>query len=82
MSACIQLDKWPRSELFKWLFELASLPPEEMFEVFNMGIGLIAVIDAGNSAIVERICHEMGETVFPLGLIEKGKQAIRLEGTW
>ena len=82
MSACIQLDKWPRSELFKWLFELADLPPEEMFEVFNMGIGLIAVIDAGNSAIVERICDEMGETVFPLGLIEKGEQAIRLEGTW
>ena len=53
-----------------------------MFEVFNMGIGLIAVIDAGNSAIVERICNEMGETVFPLGLIEKGEQAIRLEGTW
>ena len=61
---------------------MASLPPEEMFEVFNMGIGLIAVIDAGNSAIVERICDEMGETVFPLGLIEKGKQAIRLKGTW
>ena len=82
MSACIQLDNWPRSKLFKWLFELADLPPEEMFEVFNMGIGLIAVIDAGNSAIVERICHEMGETVFPLGLIEKGEQAIKLEGTW
>ena len=82
MSACIQLDKWPRSELFKWLFELADLPPEEMFEVFNMGIGLIAVIGAGNSAIVERICNEMGETVFPLGLIEKGEQAIRLKGTW
>ena len=82
MSAYIQLDKWPRSELFKWLFELADLPPEEMFEVFNMGIGLIAVIDAGNSAIVERICNEMGENVFPLGLIEKGEQAIRLEGTW
>ena len=47
-----------------------------------MGIGLIAVIGAGNSAVVERICNEMGETVFPLGLIEKGEQAIRLEGTW
>ena len=47
MSACIQLDNWPRSKLFEWLFELASLPPDEMFEVFNMGIGLIAVIDAG-----------------------------------
>ena len=82
MSACIQLDKWPRSELFKWLFKMASLPPEEMFEVFNMGIGLIAVIDGGNSAIVERICDEMGETVFPLGLIEKGEQAIKLEGAW
>ena len=82
MSANIQLDKWPRSELFKWLFELADLPPEEMFEVFNMGIGLIAVIDAGHSATVERICNEMGETLFPLGLIEKGEQTIRLEGTW
>ena len=82
MSACIQLDKWPKSELFRWLFELASLPTEEMFEVFNMGIGLIAVIDTGHLAVMERICDEMGETVFPLGLIEKGEQAIRLEGTW
>jgi phosphoribosylformylglycinamidine cyclo-ligase len=82
ISACIKLDQWPRSGLFKWLFELAVLPPEEMFEVFNMGIGLIAVIDAGNSTVVEQICDEMGETVVPLGLIEKGERAIRLEGNW
>jgi phosphoribosylformylglycinamidine cyclo-ligase len=82
ISACIQLDQWPRSELFQWLFELAALPPEEMFEVFNMGIGLIAVIDAGNASVVEHICDELGETVYSLGLIEKGEQAIRLEGTW
>ena len=82
ISACIELDQWPRSELFKWLFELADVPPEEMFEVFNMGIGLIAVIDTGNATVVEQICDEMGETVFPLGLIEEGERAIRLEGNW
>jgi phosphoribosylformylglycinamidine cyclo-ligase len=82
ISACIELDQWPRSELFKWLFELADVPPEEMFEVFNMGIGLIAVIDTGNVTVVEQICDEMGETVFPLGLIEEGERAIRLEGNW
>ena len=82
ISACIELDQWPRSKLFKWLFDLADLPPEEMFEVFNMGIGLIAVIDGGNATVVEQICDEMGETIFPLGLIEKGERAIRLEGNW
>jgi len=64
------------------LFELAALTPEEMFEVFNMGIGLIAVIDAENTTSVEQICNELGENIYPLGLIEKGNQAIRIEGTW
>ncbi len=82
ISACIQLDQWPRSELFSWLFELAALPPEEMFEVFNMGIGLIAVIDAENTTSVEQICNELGENIYALGVIEKGNQAIRIEGTW
>jgi phosphoribosylformylglycinamidine cyclo-ligase len=81
-SASIQIDQWPRSKLFQWLFDLANLPHKELFEVFNMGIGLVAVINSDNSAAVQQICNDLGETVYTLGFIKEGVGEVQLQGDW
>ena len=82
LQARISKNSWNIPNLFKYIHQKGNLNDKEMFEVFNMAICLIAVIDAENTTSVEQICNELGENIYPLGLIEKGKQAIRIEGTW
>ena len=71
--AVIRGDAWPRPALFRWLQERGGVAEPEMHRVFNCGIGLVAVVaraDAGRAATRLRA---MGETVYEIGAVEKGK---------
>ena len=67
--AVIQRDSWLVPPIFKFLQEKGNIPAEEMYRTFNMGIGLIAVVD---EALVEDVMQQLsalGETSFPIGEI-------------
>jgi phosphoribosylformylglycinamidine cyclo-ligase len=80
VDACIHLESWPQRQLFQWLQGLGNLPTAEMFEVFNMGIGLVAIIAPENLVRFEEICAESGESVYGLGEIDAGSGKVQLQG--
>ncbi|WP_282919714.1 phosphoribosylformylglycinamidine cyclo-ligase [Ignavigranum ruoffiae] len=45
LKANIQYGSWEIPEVFTWLEELGQLSKEEMFNVFNMGIGMVLAVD-------------------------------------
>src|SRR5438067_11595977 len=45
-SAIIKKSSWPRPEIFNWLQQAGKLPEDEMFRVFNCGIGMVVVVSA------------------------------------
>ncbi|MBM31617.1 MAG: phosphoribosylformylglycinamidine cyclo-ligase [Chloroflexi bacterium] len=45
LGAQIEIDSWDTPKLFDFIMENGNIELEEMFNVFNMGIGMIAVID-------------------------------------
>ena len=49
--------------------------PEEMMRTFNCGIGMIAVVAAGQAAQVAAVLQEAGETVTPIGRIVPRRDA-------
>ncbi len=68
----LQLDRtaWTPAPVFGWLQELGSIDTEEMFRVFNMGIGLAFVVrPEGVDAMVQALqgvgtpCHPIGRIV-------------------
>lgn len=59
--------KWEVPAVFKFVAEKGDIPAEEMFEVFNMGIGMIAVADEFNTGM------EIGE-------IRKGNKPLIMDG--
>jgi phosphoribosylformylglycinamidine cyclo-ligase len=71
----IDLNSWPVPAVFSWLQKLGSVQSEEMFRVFNMGIGLVLVVSPFYAESVRRILHLAGHENWLIGKI--GKQTPR-----
>jgi phosphoribosylformylglycinamidine cyclo-ligase len=69
--AVVHGKSWPRPRLFAWLKEQGDVAEDEMFRVFNCGIGLVVCVDAGDAARAADLLRGEGETVFEIGGIEQ-----------
>ena len=61
--------------VFSWLAATGGIRPEEMMRTFNCGIGMIAVVAAGQAAQVAAVLQEAGETVTTIGRIVPRRDA-------
>ncbi|GAA4110211.1 phosphoribosylformylglycinamidine cyclo-ligase [Aminobacter aganoensis] len=68
-SAELDLSAIEVPRVFLWLAETGGVAPEEMMRTFNCGVGMIAVVAAGQAAQVAAVLQEAGETVTPIGRI-------------
>jgi phosphoribosylformylglycinamidine cyclo-ligase len=71
--AVVHTARWPRPALFRWLQAQGSVAEEEMHRVFNCGIGLVLCVAPAHAARVRARLERLGETVYEIGAIEKGK---------
>ncbi|MFA5784400.1 MAG: phosphoribosylformylglycinamidine cyclo-ligase [Phycisphaerae bacterium] len=78
-SAAINKSAWQRPAIFDFLQENGPVDEEEMYRVFNMGIGFVLVVaeDFAN-AITDRLTR-YGETVYKLGRITSGNGKVVLK---
>jgi phosphoribosylformylglycinamidine cyclo-ligase len=63
---------WPRPEIFEWLKHAGNVAEDEMHRVFNCGIGMIVVVAPGDAERAAEHLRASGETVYEIGVIEKG----------
>jgi phosphoribosylformylglycinamidine cyclo-ligase len=70
LRAAIRAAAWPRPPLFAWLKELGGVSEEEMYRVFNCGIGMVAVVAREQAARAVQLLQAAGETVYEIGVIE------------
>jgi len=68
-SAELDLSAIEAPAVFSWLSRTGGVAPEEMMRTFNCGVGMIAVVAAGQAAQVAAVLQEAGETVTPIGRI-------------
>ncbi len=69
--ARIRKEAWPRPEIFRWLQREGTVAEDEMFRVFNCGIGMVVVVDAADAKRAADSLRASGETVYEIGAIEK-----------
>ena len=72
LAAEIEEDKVPVLPIFKALEKYGNIKHEEMFEIFNMGIGLMLAVSPDK---VERVKELLDEPVYELGRIVKKADA-------
>jgi phosphoribosylformylglycinamidine cyclo-ligase len=69
--AKIQKAAWPRPEVFKWLQQTGNVAEDEMWRVFNCGIGMVVVVPRNEVQAARTLLEREGETVYEIGAIEK-----------
>jgi phosphoribosylformylglycinamidine cyclo-ligase len=69
--ALIRRNAWPRPAAFQWLQRTGGVAEDEMWRVFNCGIGMVLVLARDNVAAARAVLERDGETVFEIGAIEK-----------
>jgi phosphoribosylformylglycinamidine cyclo-ligase len=73
--AVVRGQSWPRPPLFGWLQEQGGVAEDEMFRVFNCGIGLVVCVAPADSARAAELLRAEGETVYEIGSVEAGQGA-------
>jgi phosphoribosylformylglycinamidine cyclo-ligase len=70
--ARIRKDSWPRPPVFQWLQHTGNVAEDEMFRVFNCGIGMVLVLSKDHAKQAAEVLRAAGETVYEIGTIAKG----------
>ena len=71
----IEKSSWPDLPIFSFLRKESGLPDEELFPVFNMGIGFVICVPESVEKIAKEILEQNGETVYRIGQIVSGNKA-------
>ncbi len=69
--AMIYREAWPRPQLFNWLQQTGSIAEDEMFRVFNCGIGMVAVVAPEHVQLATMLLKREGEIVCQIGMVEE-----------
>jgi phosphoribosylformylglycinamidine cyclo-ligase len=69
--AVIRKSSWPRPGAFTWLQQAGGVAEDEMWRVFNCGIGMVAVVPRDQAAGARSILERESERVYEIGVIEK-----------
>lgn len=73
--------RWKVPAVFPWLQELGGIETEEMYRVFNMGIGMALLV---SPYYADSICQQLAQLGYPAGIIghaEAGPRGVILQGT-
>ena len=80
-AAELDLETIEPPSVFSWLARAGNVEAAEMMRVFNCGIGMVAVVAAGQAAQVAAVLQEAGETVTPIGrIVPRREQGVIYRG--
>jgi phosphoribosylformylglycinamidine cyclo-ligase len=74
--ALIRVGSWEIPELFHFLQEKGEVEVEEMFRVFNMGIGMVAAVDPKGLAEILGVLRKGKQRASILGTVQKGTEGV------
>jgi phosphoribosylformylglycinamidine cyclo-ligase len=77
VEAVIETGSWSWPSLFTLLAEGGAVPREEMRDVFNLGVGMIAVVPASAVDRVQAAAAAAGDTTWVLGEVRAGARGVR-----
>jgi phosphoribosylformylglycinamidine cyclo-ligase len=73
LHARIDAGAWPQPRLMAFLQAQGNIEPEEMARTFNCGVGMAVIVAQEDVNGVTQTLNKAGESVFLIGLIERGE---------
>jgi phosphoribosylformylglycinamidine cyclo-ligase len=78
-NAVLKTSSWPRHPIFTFLQKTGPVEEEEMFRVFNMGIGYVLIVAEDFADSIARKLTQWGEKVYRIGKITRGTGIVVLK---
>ncbi|MCX7794940.1 MAG: phosphoribosylformylglycinamidine cyclo-ligase [bacterium] len=75
LCASINTGAFPRLPIFTFISEKLKLPREELYRTFNMGIGMVIIVNKKES---EKVCSILNEAII-IGKVISGKRGVIIE---
>lgn len=72
----IEKDSYPVLPIFKLLQKEGNIPERDMYNTFNMGIGMALIVDNNDVEKTLQILKENGEEAFEIGKIVEGNKEV------
>jgi phosphoribosylformylglycinamidine cyclo-ligase len=77
VNAEVDLGTWPVPPVIKYVVDAAGLSDEEALKTFNMGTGMILIVDPAQAEAVEAVLAKEGETTYRVGRIVSGEGEVQ-----
>jgi len=77
-NAAIKKSSWPVPKIFTFLQNAGPVEEEEMFRVFNMGIGFVLIVAEDFANSIAKKLTRFGEKVFTIGRITTGTGKVKI----
>ncbi len=78
LTAQIKLDSFPRLPIFDLIQNTGSIPTRDMYNTFNMGIGMILAVPAAQAQEALNVLKDAGETAYQIGQVASGDESVVL----
>lgn len=79
VDAVVELGSWPVPAVVRYACDAAHLVEPEALKTFNMGLGLVLIVDPDRVEEVRAAAEEAGETTYIVGRIAPGTGIVRYE---
>ncbi|HJV27208.1 MAG TPA: phosphoribosylformylglycinamidine cyclo-ligase [Aromatoleum sp.] len=76
LTAKIDAASWTLPPLFQWLKQEGNVDDQEMYRVFNCGVGMVVIVSAEQADVAVSNLEAAGETVYRLGRIEARAEGV------
>ena len=73
VNAEIDRASWPVPTIFKFIERQGKVEPDEMYRVFNMGIGFVVIIPKRDLEKATAVLKSIKQPFYQIGVIRKGK---------
>lgn len=77
-TARIQKGSWPVLPIFELLQSTGNIPEHDMYNTFNMGVGICLVVPADQAEKAISVLSSHGEKAYVIGQVEKGEEGVVL----
>ena len=78
ITAVILPSEFPVSRIFTYLQARSDIPLRDMYNTFNMGIGLVMAVDAEDAGAVVNALTQIGEHPYVIGSCVSGEKGVEL----
>ena len=78
LTAQIKLDSFPRLPIFQLIMDKGNIPERDMYNTFNMGIGMIMAVPAEQADAAMAALAEAGEKAYVIGKVVAGTDGVEL----